>query len=149
MKLYLRQVVTQLSIYGIEVLLASKIISSLLNLDILVAYGLYQMVVFLILSNYDSIKKDELNAYLTFLNLAKHSIEYNSDSDSNVLESRIYESIQDEKQLLSPGIRNKFSQLILHLNDKEYIDKEIIMVEHNMRLIELAWRGSFLLRLLK
>lgn len=148
---YTRQILTQILIYFIEIIAMSVAISKIFDINIKFAYAIYQIFVLVILTNINSIKKDELLAYTQALQLGEL---YINNRYYGLVERTINnctEMITNKKILNSPKIKNKYKKLIINLRQRniDELKEDLILANHEKELIDLEWRYSFLLRLIK
>ena len=151
---YIMQIITHILIYCLEILLAVFLINKFTHLPYLEAYAVYQIAVFVILHNIDSIRKDELLAYLNFLRQCKLALESGEPAYIDRLEKISKLMQEDRSALISKKIRNLYKQsmTLLKIGGKGsllQLENDIIMTEHSMAMLDFSWRYSFLLRIVK
>lgn len=113
-------------------------------------YGIYQLLVFIILSNINDIKSDEYLALMNTTSLAAKACEYNDEN----MKKAIYTLI--EKQLDSGTfndcrVRDNYSKLkqLIESNNQKEIEYMTIWAGHCCEEVKLQWKYSFILRLVK
>lgn len=116
----------------------------------ILSYTVYQVLVFVILTNLNDAKKDSYLAWLTTLKLCEL---YKVSKDKN-MKKHIIDVINKQ---LDPS---KFNNIVIRDNYKKLKDNlenitinqlefEIIIAENMYEMASLNWRISFLLRILK
>lgn len=116
----------------------------------ILSFTIYQVVVLVILTNLNDIKKDSYLAFLTTLKLCKIYLE---SKDKN-LKMYIIEKIDKQLDLGTFNIvkvKDKYEYLKnnLELLSVSDLDTEIVLGEHDYEMVSLNWRFSFLLTIFK
>lgn len=153
----------QISIYLFELVFVSLFLTYLSNCYLepissvmdfvermILSYTIYQIIVIVILSNLNDIRKDSALALLTTL---KYCLLY-IDSKSEDIKTYILHKIDNQ---LDNGTFNNLNFREVYLNLKDNLDNlnriqiecEIINTEHALEYCSLNWRFSFLLRIFK
>lgn len=152
----------QVLLYIFEVIGISLLITLILNYfkpiesivefveTMILAYTIYQILVLVILTNLNDIKKD---SYLTLLSTLKLCKIYLESKDIN-LKMNIIKKIDKQLDLgtfnimeiryMYEYIKNNFESL-----SGLELDIYIVQAEHNYEMVSLNWRFSFILRVFK
>lgn len=117
----------------------------------LLMYGVYQIIVFIILSNINDVKKD---SYLAVLTNYKKALLY-LETNNMIIYNSLIKNI--DKYQLKDGTMNfkdtineyKLMKKLISGNDIQTIKYRIILYEHLIEESTLNWKFSFLLRILK
>lgn len=120
-----------------------------------VLFVFYQVIVFITLSLYDSIRKDAILSLINIYNLALINLEYGIPFEQI---QKIKEELLENKSIdYKANERNKISNLIeyyeaysndlINKNEYEYfIKNRLIFLQHDYEYYDLGWRISFVLR---
>ena len=116
----------------------------------MLGYAVYQIVVYLILTNCNDIRKD---SYLALLWNYK-MVELYLESNDYKIKEKILKNIEDQLRndtLNDDDIRNEYEDMkqIISDQDKREVKIRIIWFEHKVEAATLNWKYSFLLRLVK
>ncbi len=115
-----------------------------------VFYGIYQIVVYIILSTINDVKADEYLALKNNASIALKACEYNDEEWKNIIKAQIDKQLNNSilNDLL---VRQNYSVLktCIDTNTTKNIEYMIIWAEHCAEMSKLQWRFSFLLRVLK
>lgn len=114
------------------------------------SYGLYQIIVFVILSTCNDVRKDSYLALCTNYKEIEIYIRYNDNKIKESIEKNIEYQL-DAGTFNDKDIRNEYAimkKLMYEKNSKE-IERRIILTEHCMEESTLNWKYSFLLRWIK
>lgn len=116
----------------------------------LMAYSIYQILVVVILTNLNDIKKD---SYLAWLTVLKMSLLYVDTKEEKIKECIIKMiNYQLERGTFNS---NEFRKAYFKLRDnldslnRTYVEMEIIIAEEQYEVVTLNWRFSFILRKFK
>lgn len=116
----------------------------------LMAYSIYQILVVVILTNLNDIKKD---SYLAWLTVLKMSLLYVDTKEEKIKECIIKMiNYQLERGTFNS---NEFRKAYFKLRDnldslnRTYVEIEIIIAEEQYEVVTLNWRFSFILRKFK
>ena len=157
-----RQRLNHWILYFIEIFIISSFITWLLETShpsgsfyeviekFFLSYGAYQLLIYTSLSIIDDISKDSA---LMLLSLLKYCLLY-KETGNEQLKTLINKKIDNQISSKSMNGLNT-DELLIKLKenidsiDKEYIQAELIMAEHNFEFYQLQWRLSILLRILK
>lgn len=117
---------------------------------IMTAYAVYEVIVFLILTNRNDIEADSALAYGTYL---KKILLYFKSNDST-LKQDILQNRQRQLSvttLNSPRNYKRYEQSLRWLEERNatQVQYELIRSEHEKEIASLQWRFSFILRLVK
>lgn len=114
----------------------------------LMSYTVYQILVFVILTNINDIEKDSYLAYATTLKMCLIYLETRDEKIKIALLNRI-ERLIDVSNFNLPDVWSAYMNLKKNLDfkSKTEIELELINAEHCYELATLNWRYSFLLRL--
>ena len=120
---------------------------------ITVYYALYQIIIFSILQQLNDIKKDENLAILSFYKKLNIYCSNPSKDLKNILISIIDKQL-DRGTFNDLNIRKEYNDILEVLSNNKKIDKtivewKIVEYEHNFELVNLNWKYSILLRILK
>lgn len=152
----------QVFLVGIELIGGSFLIACIFNYffpittkwdmveRMMLGYAVYQIVVYLILTNCNDIRKD---SYLALLWNYK-MVELYLESNDYKIKEKILKNIEDQLRndtLNDDDIRNEYEDMkqIISDQDKREVKIRIIWFEHKVEAATLNWKYSFLLRLVK
>lgn len=154
--------IKQILIYTSEIVLMSIMISWILyhcfgilhSLEylerLLIGYSIYQIFVYITLKILDDITRDEAAAFLKFL---KYVQLYHQQEDARI-EKVIKDSaieLNSKSIFMNKKLKNEIKSIADNLDTTNIVNirSRIIDNEHNILLLDLNWRLSFLLRLVK
>ena len=117
---------------------------------VMTAYAIYEIVVFVILTNRNDIEVDSALAYSTYLK----TILLYFESDDDILKQDILENRQRQlsiRTLNTPETYKRYQQSLQWLEERNVtrVQYELIWSEHHKEMVALQWRFSFLLRRFK
>ena len=113
-------------------------------------YGFYQILTYIILSNLNDIKADEFLALKNTASIALKACEYNDEAWKDIAKDRIDKQL-DSGVFNDMLVRKNYDVLkqCIDENAIKNIEYMIIWAEHCVEESQLLWRFSFLLRLVK
>ncbi len=116
----------------------------------LIGSSIYELIVFCTLTQINDARKDALLALRTSFRLA----EMYCNNGSTQLKTYIKDTINkqlDGKRFNHIDIRKNYSELLNHIESKkvDWIQTELILIEHYYESESLQWRYSIILRLIK
>lgn len=113
-------------------------------------YGIYQLFVFIILSNINDIKSDEYLALANTTSLAAKACEYNDENEKKAIYTMIDKQL-DSITFNDCRVREKYSLLkqLIESNNQKEIEYMTIWAGHCCEGTKLQWKYSFILRLFK
>lgn len=119
---------------------------------------IYQLIILVSLTLYDSIRRDAILSKITVFNFALINLEYNQPfvQIEAIKEDLLNDPSIDYKKSDREGISvliekyEMFTNGVISKGDYEfYVKKMLINLNHQYEFYNLAWRGSFVLRLKK
>lgn len=116
----------------------------------ILCYGLYQFIIFIILSNINDVKKDSYLALLSCYKLCDLYLENNSklllEKINTIIEAQLEKSTLNYKK-----INNEYEELreIITTKNIDALKVKMIFCEHSYEESNLNWKYSILLRLIK
>lgn len=115
-----------------------------------VFYGIYQMIVYIILSTLNDVKVDEYLALRTAASNAILVCTWENEKHYDDIISRIDRELEHD-MLNDLNIREAYSDLKEYIKTKDINAIEAIKIwaEHGMEASKLQWRFSFILRIFK
>lgn len=127
-------------------------ISSTMSLveRMMLSYSIYQILVVVILTNLNDIKKDSYLAWITILKLCLIYVNDPNEELKNTILKYINYQL-DNGTFNNLEIRKGYQNLKENLDvlNETQVDTEIVIAEHNYETVTLNWRFSFILRLFK
>ena len=113
-------------------------------------YGLYQLSVFVILSNLNDIKSDEYLALMNTASLASKACEFN-DADKKKEICLLIDKQLESDMFNDCIVREKYIYLkqLIESNNRKEIEYLVIWAGHFCDETKLQWKYSFILRLIK
>ena len=113
-------------------------------------YGFYQILTYIILSNLNDIKADEFLALKNTASIALKACEYNDEIWKGIAKDQIDKQL-DSGVFNDMLVRQNYGVLkqCIDENAVKNIEYMIIWAEHCAEEIQLLWRFSLLLRLVK
>jgi hypothetical protein len=113
-------------------------------------YGVYQFIIYLILSNANDSRKDMYLALLTSYRLAESYLNTLDDRILVYLNEKIKRQL-NKTMFNDVDIKKEYSILdkLIAYKDIHMIQHKIITYEHLLEYTSLLWRYNFLLRLMK
>lgn len=113
-------------------------------------YGMYQLLVFIILSNVNDIKSDEYLALTSTATLASKVCEF-SDENMKAFVKQTISQLLDNGVFNDCVVREKYNKLLhlIDINNRKEIEYMIIWANHCSDEAKLQWKYSFILRLFK
>lgn len=156
------QKLKHLTVYFVEIVFSSVLICCFLEKlqpstnyyevveKFFLSYGAYQLLVFVILSTLDDIKKDST---LLMISLLKLCLIYKETENEN-LKVAIFQQIDFQTNAIVMNDSETVAKLDyikcnLDSLDTSTIQFELLMKEHDLEYYQLQWRLSFFLRFLK
>lgn len=117
---------------------------------VMTAYAVYEVFVFIILTNINDIEADSCLAYITYL----RNILLYFESNNVLLEKEILANRERQLSLSTlntPETYKSYEQSIhwIQERDSKRVQYELIRTEHHKEMVTLQWRFSFLLRRVK
>lgn len=113
-------------------------------------YGIYQLIVFIILSNINDIESDEYLALMNAASLAAKACEYNDENEKKAVFLLINKQL-DSGVFNDCKVRDNYCLLkqLTESNKRKEIEYMIIWAGHCCDAAKLQWKYSFILRLFK
>ena len=113
-------------------------------------YGVYQIIVYVILSTVNDIKTDEYLALKNNASIALKACEYKDEEWKNIIKTQIDSQLKNS-MLNDLLVRKNYEGLkkCIDTNTIKNIEYMIIWADHCAEESKLQWKFSFLLRLVK